>query len=497
MEADRKPMIIKMFRKYIKVFLWAIAILIIPSFVLWGVGSGLQNRRKAEEAGRIFKRRVNWDTFETALRSVEMFLVLSNRQAYASVLNPVDLAWERLILLHEADRKNIKVSDEEVIQFIQQIAAFQTEDNPPRFDQNRYALLLQRAFRISPRGFEEEIRKTLKISKLHEAIIQHVSLDNEMIRHAYQKRNDQRKVSYVRWTARDFEKDVVLDEASLKDHYKAHQHEYGYPEERKVLLIAAPFDEARSKEEAYQMIDALYDDYLGAKETLPSLQGLAQDRGLDFQETPFFTQQGGPALSGFSESLSALAFTLEMGTLTEPIESDQRILVMQLIEIHPPRTLTFEEAKTRVESSYRRERAKDLAKQQAKTTLEGLQKTLSEGHAWEEAVRLAGLSSTTTDFFTRESYIDAFGFAPAFSATAFSIPLHTLSQVVDIPGGFAVLYAEEEQPYDEEMFSKEKEAFAEELLQQKQEEYFLEWYETLKVKAQLVSHVKPPETASP
>ena len=68
--------------------------------------------------------------------------------------------------------------------------------------------------------------------------------------------------------------------------------------------------------------------------------------------------------------------------------------------------------------------------------------------------------------------------------------------VVRIPNGFAILRPEEEEPFNEEAFLKEKENFREKLLARKQMEYYNKWSETLRTEAHLVSHVEVPEQNS-
>lgn len=488
-------MILKTLRKYVKALLWVTAILIIPSFILWGVGTGIRSRAASQEAGRIFGRRVGWDEYEASFRTIQILLFLSpHLKPYLQFINPVELAWDRLILLHEAKRRKLLVPDEAVVQYIQNIPYFRVtegtgEEATSRFDQRRYEEILNQAFRLTPKTFEEEMRKTLLIERLRETVIAEVSVEDAILRDAYKKRRDKRRVSYLSWNVSDFEKEVPVTEKDLSETYAAHPGEWLHPEERRVVYAAADFEKFK-KEEAKRLMDELFDLFL-----TEDFKKAAESRGVSIQETDFFTEGETLSLPHFSPFLAVEAFRREVGDVSDPIETDKAIVILKVLESRPARPLTEEEARPHVEKRYRFEKAEALARQKAEEILGLIRKKMAEESlTWEEAVHSLGVPLNESGLFLRDGFFEKLGYAPPLTHAAFEMTLGEISGVVQIPNGFALFQVEGEEAVSEESFLKEKETFREAFLKEKQAEYYVEWFKALRANAQLVSKVEPPET---
>lgn len=145
-------------------------------FVLWGVG-GTLSTRQAAFAGTIFGRKVPFRTFleqqEALLRTLRW--TLGDVPLSPEVLE--QQTWMRLILLEEARQQHLHVTDEQVVQAIQQMPFFQRDGG---FDQERYAGFL-RFQRLEPRRFEEEIRQQLLIEQLRAHITRTAAADEDRL----------------------------------------------------------------------------------------------------------------------------------------------------------------------------------------------------------------------------------------------------------------------------------------------------------------------------
>ena len=492
-----KAMVFKLLRKYIKTLLWITAILIIPSFVLWGVGSGIRGRGQAQEAGRIFDRRVDWNEYGTSYQTIQMLLYLSNPEAYAQFIDPADLAWDRLILLHEAKRRKISVPNETVIAYIQNFPIFRSaggtgEKGTDRFDMARYEEILLRTFRTNPRTFEEEIRKTLIIQKLREEVTSEVSVDENTLREEYKKRRSRRKVSYVIWNVADFEKEVTITEEDLTTYYNAHPDDFIRAEERRIAYTTADF-EKQPKEEARTLIDEVFDALFvqeGAEETFSGdLKQAASLHGLSVEETKFFALDDAQ-VSELPDLFRQETFRLEEGDVSDPIETETGFTILKVLEVRPPHPTPLKEAHDSVEKTVRTEQAERLCQQKARDVLETLQKNLAFGAVWEDAVKALGLSLKETPPFRSRDLVEPFGIAPEFSRAAFALDVKELGGIVRVPGGFAILRVEEEDPFNEEAYLEEKELFREALLREKEASSYLEWFRVLQANANLVSNLE-------
>lgn len=156
-------------KKTAKKVLWGLAIIIIPAFVLWGAG-GL--RESTNYAGTVFGKKVSYEEYRAAFNAMKNKALLTYGNMFHQVREQLNLegaAWEHIILLREAKRQKIKVVDQEVVARIASFPFFR--DAEGKFSQNAYTMVLNNAFRTTPRTFEEEIRQMIIIEKLIQDVV--------------------------------------------------------------------------------------------------------------------------------------------------------------------------------------------------------------------------------------------------------------------------------------------------------------------------------------
>jgi len=164
-------------KKVMKRILWGLAFIIIPAFVLWGAG-GLRESRNY--AGIVFGKKVSLEEYQESLNAVKNQALIIYGADFYTMRNAINLenqAWERIIMLNEAGRKKIKVSDGEVIARISSFGFFR--DKEGSFDKEAYNMILKNTFRTDPRSFEEEVRQWLIIEKLVQSVIEEVHVPVE------------------------------------------------------------------------------------------------------------------------------------------------------------------------------------------------------------------------------------------------------------------------------------------------------------------------------
>lgn len=181
-------MVMKFFRKKrnMKIILWVIAILIIPGFLIWGVGIGgdrgqyyaarvnreyIPLRDYYRELGRVEEeyRRIFGD------KSDELFKGLNiQRGVLESMIR-------EKILLQEARKRRIKVLNNEIVEVVKSDPAFLDEKG--RFDEKRYREVISSYPPEELRKIEDELRKRIMIEKLKEMVIAegNVSITDEEV----------------------------------------------------------------------------------------------------------------------------------------------------------------------------------------------------------------------------------------------------------------------------------------------------------------------------
>jgi hypothetical protein len=158
-----------------------LAIIIIPAFTLWGFVGGKSDRKEGPVAGRIFGRNVSSLEFRDSVIAVRTLAIIQFGDKLPEVEKDLNLegqAWERLILLHEAKARRIKVSDKEVVEEIQNAPYFQDKFG---FSNKIYQEALRYVLRLQPRIFEEQTRQNIILTKLYQQIIQNAKSSGEQI----------------------------------------------------------------------------------------------------------------------------------------------------------------------------------------------------------------------------------------------------------------------------------------------------------------------------
>ena len=183
-------------KKVMKRVLWVLAAIIIPAFVLLGSGS-LGERRNY--AGIIFGKKVSMNEYSSAWEAVKNEALMSYGSKFYEIAGQLDLynqAWERLIMLREAGRKNIKVSDSEVISFISRVPFFLGKNGS--FDQRRYDIILANTFRRPARRFEEDMRDSLMITKLVQSMFKDIAVSDEEVEKTLEERMETEEATQQR-----------------------------------------------------------------------------------------------------------------------------------------------------------------------------------------------------------------------------------------------------------------------------------------------------------
>lgn len=167
----------------------ALAIMVLPAFLLWGFGSAVNSRKESEYAGQIFGKKISALNYKETLDAVKNTAIIRYGEKFSETENQLNLkaqAWQMLILLHEAKERRINASDREVIELIESYPFFQRGGV---FDNRLYAETLQYVFRTQPRAFEEQTRQNIIISKLYAQVTSNIKVGDKEIREAYIKVN--------------------------------------------------------------------------------------------------------------------------------------------------------------------------------------------------------------------------------------------------------------------------------------------------------------------
>jgi len=474
-----------------KKILWGIAIVIIISFGFFGTANYLSNPKGGlSHAGLINGRKVSVDDFEEAYQHTRLQAMMRYGENFFKLSHFLNLeaeTWDRLILLDEAKKRNVKINDEEVVTAIQEFPFFQRDG---QFDTLLYNDVLRYVFKIRPRDFEESIRESLKLKKLFQQETFLVTVTPEEIYEAYKKKNEKVQVSYVLFPSENFKNQVNFDESQAKSFYDTNKEKFFIPNSINVdYLVWELSPQTTDAEKA-----AISSQVKNVSEELKAtydIESVAKKHQLTVQSSGFFSLEQPNLKLGWPYDILLKAFALQPSQISEPLETAKGYYILQLKERKESYLPEFEEAKERVKEAMLLEGAKELAKQEAERAL----KTLKEQWptANEEFGKFAknlGFPVDQTPLFAREEYLPKIGISKTFQETAFSLnDENKLSPVIEIGKGYGFLYLEKYQPIEEAEFEKEKDKIKEMLLAESKSVTFNEFLTKLRLKANLVDNI--------
>lgn len=451
-----------------------LALLIIPAFILWGFGSAFRSRRDSGYAGKIFGRRVSLPEFQGALHAVENQAKIQFGDGFFEMRKYLNLeaeAWSRLILLEEAKRRKIKISDKEVIEFIQNHPFFIYKG---RFDNKMYLQMLESFFHAQPRVFEEQMREGLMLAELFKQFTASITLSEAQVREEYRKHNEETSLYYIASIPADFTKDVMPSEEDLKDYFSKNALEFKLPTSFNLDYIAS-----ESQDKIRNAASRLH------KKANFALA--AKDSGLDLKETGLFTQVEPVPGIGWSPEISNLISRLKIGEFSEPIRLDKAYYILRLKEKKDPYVPEYEKAKDRVKEKFIQTESAKLAKTKIEECLKRLKElyqTNPKSADFDKTAKEFNLKSDVTKLFKFGSYIEGIGASDNLWTSAKKLKEDEFSEIIRMPSGFYIIKLKETVAADEKKFSEEKARFSQQLLTQKKQEYFLKFLEELRKKAQ-------------
>jgi peptidyl-prolyl cis-trans isomerase D len=454
----------------IKFLLAAIIVVFIP----WGVQRYTSQRssRVADVNGTI----ITLNDYQSSYTN----LVEQARQSFGKNLNDeliqalqlpkraLDQLVDRALMLQEAEKLKIQVSDEELAQSIRDIRAFQTAGV---FDNQRYLNALSRT-RLSPETFEEQQREALIIDKLQSFITGNIKVSELEARQWYKYNNTEVDVDYVLLEPVQF-KNIEPTADEILDYFDQHKETYKTDPEIKVrYLHINPEDFTTKLTVAEEDILDYYESNLekfknpktvqarhilikvdqNAKpEEVESARQRAEDilklarQGQDFaalakQYSEGPTKTKGGDLGTFRREamvkpFADKAFSMEAGDISDPVRTRFGWHIIKVEKINPAKTLSLDEAREDIEKTLQTERSRNLAYDEAESVYDAT----FEGQNLVDIAQERNLKLLTTQLFPQKSPPKEIKDAARFASVAFGLPVDEVSDIQEFSDGYYLI----------------------------------------------------------
>jgi len=482
-------------RKNQQVLMLAIAIMTIVAFI-W-----LYNRTNLNQVGSndvlsVYGRVVQRADIDRMVRGYQLSLALGLTDFVRELggmgsdeeksLN--DFILNLLIVQHRASELGIRPSDEAVAGVIKSLPVLRTDG---AFDPAKYSAFLQN--QLAPRGYterqmEEVIRDSLRATEIRRVIVSPVAVGEAQVREAariYQPVAAQ----VIRFEREAFLKDkaVAVAKEEVEAFYLKNREGLGSPEQRSVayaVLELSPDQRKTEGKERTTVLQKLADRAVDAGKSLR--EGIAKGgdffkiaakSGLQTRSASSLERDGAqPGKDSVApRAVVAAAFRLQKaGDVSDIIQDGSIFYIVMVTGITPARQLELADVSDKILTLLRNEKASKAAAEAAALSLDRIQKALSAGTPFAEAVRQAGVKTQKISGITPADSKNSPEQQAEASATL-SLKEGEIGPLQPAPWGAFAVYLEKRTPLSPEQWKEHAPVLSKTILSNEQDLLFSEW----------------------
>ena len=394
-----------------------------------------------------------------------------------------------VVLASAADEIGLLVTKDEIRRVVQSSPLFRDEDgrfSPEAFD--RFATYNYG----SQRAFMETFTRDMLGQKLVELLVTQTRVSDAEVDLRTRYELEEVRIAFVSLPTDQLPADEILEEAeveayaeqneaSLRSIYEERAASLDEPERvraRHILILAGAdaseeeVTEARGRAEAAReriLAGEAFEDVAGEVSEDAATAALGGDLGL------FAAGDNDPALDD-------VAFSIEVGELSEVIRSAYGFHVLRVEERLEPRTPTFDEV---VLDLAREEAAQVRALEWATEKSEALADAIESETSLEEAARIEGLTLERPPAFKRrrDGFVAGLGAAADVMTTAFTLePGESSATIFELPGRRVLIQVLERSEPSTEQLALERPERRKQLETEKQNQVLEAWLNDYRVR---------------
>jgi peptidyl-prolyl cis-trans isomerase D len=377
----------------------------------------------------------------------------------------------------EAERMGMRVSDDELRQFIRVAWADYIYPGGKFIGDREYENFIRQAFNVSVTEFERQLKQELLIDKLRSMVTDAVTVTPQDIEQEYRRQNTKVRLKYAvlnpatvakeitpseqelrayfeknkeRYAAMDPERrriryavvtpdklNVQVTPEDLQRAYNERREEYRTPEEVDVshILITAPGANEKGKEPEIEAARKKAQDLLNQVKGGANFADLAQK----YSEDPGSKDQGGSYKamrrgSGLDPAFEQAAFNSPKGLVPELVHSSFGFHIIRVDEKREARMRPMSEVEGELRAIVQQQKSARALEEMAT----GLQREARSPGSLEQAAEKRGIQAITTDFITRMDSLPGLGAAPEVMDSIFSANERGGAVVARAPQGYVV-----------------------------------------------------------
>ena len=406
-------------RKHTKVTMGFLFLLIVPSFVLFGLDGYNRSAESGATVAQVDGKKINqseWDRahqnevarLRVSMPSLDVKLLDTPEARYATLER---LVQERVIAA-AAEKFKLSTSDQRLARELEknsEISSLRQADG--KLDMDRYRQLLS-SQNLTPALFEANVRSDLSnqqvllgigASGFSSSVVADLALnaysekreiqlarfnaadfsaklnptdaDLQQFYKANEKlfqASEQVNIEYVLLDLQTLEKGIALKEGDLRTYYEQNVQQLSGKEERRAshILITSPKtastgEREKSKLKAQELLAVVVkspDDFADIARKNSQDPGSAPNGG----DLDYFTR--GSMVKSFEDS----AFSMKKGEVSSVVESEFGFHIIKLTDIKAPKQRSFDEMKTELEASLKKQQAQKKYSETAEAFTNGV-----------------------------------------------------------------------------------------------------------------------------
>jgi peptidyl-prolyl cis-trans isomerase D len=375
------------------------------------------------------------------------------------------------ILMRQAARMGVEVTDQEVLKTFQRIPWLYPDGNFVGADRAQDLVAQQTGKTLAQ--FETLLRNSLLEEKIRSIVTDGVQVTPAEVLAQFRHRNSKAKIDYVLFDPSQFVKDVQVTPEALEAFFQKDPAHYKLSEQRQVRYVVIDPDQVRAQvkvDEAqlrqyyaqhlsdYRVPDRVRVAHILLKTTgksaaeVATIEKTAADvlnqirAGGDFGElakkfSEDSTAQAGGELGWLVHGqtvpeFDSKAFSLKPGEVSGLVKTVYGIHIIKVEEKQVAHLQTFDEVRNSIEVEIMKQRVAD-AQATLATNLESQFK--ANPQQFEDIVRKAGLEPKQSPLFKYNQPIPDLGKTDAFENLAFQLRLNEVGTPISVPRGEAII----------------------------------------------------------
>lgn len=461
----------------IKIVLGAIVIV----FVFWGVGSfrESQQNRVALVNGEPILLEDYKQAYENYIQSLERQYgqhmtpeMLKMMQVRRQLMNTLI---SQKLMVQEAEKMGLKVTDEELAFSIQNMAAFQEAGI---FDNRRYRYTLSQ-HKMAPEDFEAAQRESMLLAKIHTLLTDTVKVTHGEVKQWYEWQGASVDIDYVLFSPQNYE-DVAPSDEQLTEYYEENKENYRTEPMVKARYLEFNADNYKASVEIDDDdIEYYYEDHssefqkektVSARHILVKVDEAAPEavveekkkkaeeilamarEGKDFAELAKQYSEGpskdkGGDLGEFNRStmvkpFADKAFSMAAGEVSEPVRTRFGWHIIKVEKVNEAKTEPLSVVSDTIRDKLVLAHAKELAYDAADSVFNAM----ANEDEFEKVATANDLVVHTTDYFTQNGPDKGIGDARGFADIAFDLEEMEISDVRNLGEHYFIIQKIESKP---------------------------------------------------